>query len=320
MNPVANPVLPAQAGASKTSALPLAPRLVPAAVTIENLTISYRQHPAVHHLSCRFRVGSLTAIVGPNGAGKSSLLDALVGRVAPTTGHVELAVPGPAQVAYLPQQSQIDRSFPMRVSDVVMLGAWPSLGLFGGASDRVHKRAAAALAQVGLEGLGDRLVGELSVGQFQRVLFARVLLQDAPLVLLDEPFNAIDTRTTSDLLKLVHRWHEEGRTVVAVLHDLDQVRRHFPDSVLLARELIASGPTHQVLTEENLQRAREMAERWDDAAAWCHRDEAPTPRADPAIVVDIGHRHSHPHPHPHDHSHPDPHHGPHSDEPGSGGR
>ena len=288
-----------------------------AAVTVDNLTISYRQHPAVHHLSCSFRAGTLTAIVGPNGAGKSSLLDALVGRVKPSTGRVELAVPGRSRVAYLPQQNQIDRTFPLRVSDVVMLGAWPSLGLFGGATAAVRQRATAALQQVGLSGLDHRLVEELSVGQFQRVLFARVLLQDAPLILLDEPFNAIDSRTTADLLELVHRWHAEGRTVLAVLHDLDQVRAHFPQTLLLAREAIAFGPSREVLSDHNLLRAREMAERWDDAAAWCHRDEQADPavEATPKLAIDQhghahGHRHVHagePHPHPHRHgsdSHP----------------
>ncbi len=288
---------------AKSAASPLSARQQPAAVVIDNLTVSYRQHPAVHHLSCRFRVGSLTAIVGPNGAGKSSLLEALVGRVKPSTGKVELAVPGRSQVAYLPQQSQIDRTFPLRVSDVVMLGAWPSLGLFGGASAKVKNKAAAALAQVGLSGLEQRLVGELSVGQFQRVLFARVLLQDAPLILLDEPFNAIDSRTTADLLALVHRWHDEGRTVLAVLHDLDQVRAHFPDTLLLAREGIACGATSQVLCDENLRRARAMAELWDDAAAWCHRDEDGAMAGDPAVVVDIGHRHVHSHGKTHSHEH-----------------
>lgn len=244
------------------------------AVRVDNLTISYRQHPAVHHLSCRFAVGSLTAIVGPNGAGKSSLLDAMVGKVRPSSGHVHLAVPTRAQVAYLPQQSTIDRSFPLRVADVVMLGAWPALGLFGGASGAVRHRCEHALAQLGLGGFGQRLVGELSVGQFQRVLFARVLMQDAPLILLDEPFNAIDSRTTTDLLALVQHWHAEARTVIAVLHDLDQVRAHFPQTLLLARECLGHGPTPQVLTADKLLRARELAERWDDAAAWCHRDAA----------------------------------------------
>lgn len=296
--------------------LPTAPTAAPA-VWIDNLTVSYRQHPAVHHLSCRFAAGSLTAIVGPNGAGKSSLLDAMVGKVAPSTGQVRLGLPRPARIAYLPQQSGIDRSFPLRVSDVVMLGAWGTLGLFRGASAAVRRRAQAALAEVGLADLGQRLVGELSVGQFQRVLFARVLMQDSPLILLDEPFNAIDARTTGDLLALVHRWHREGRTVVAVLHDLEQVRAHFPSTLLLAREGLAHGPTAEVLSAPNLQRARELAEQWDDAAAWCHRSASAPPfdsglplagaehhhpsGATPHTGRGDGHWHGHTHVHPHAH-------------------
>lgn len=292
------------------SALPRTPASAPAAaaVWIDNLTVSYRQHPAVHHLSCRFAAGSLTAVVGPNGAGKSSLLDALVGKVAPSTGRVHLDLPGRTRIAYLPQQSGIDRSFPLRISDVVMLGAWGTLGLFGGASAAVQRRAQAALAEVGLAGFGQRLVGELSVGQFQRVLFARVLMQDAPLILLDEPFNAIDARTTGELLALVHRWHHEGRTVVAVLHDMDQVRAHFPSTLLLAREGLAHGPTAEVLSPSNLQRARELAEQWDDAAAWCHRDAA-APAFDSGLPAAAhAHHHGpgeHAHAHAHGHGHAD---------------
>ena len=284
------------------------------AVWCDNLTISYRQHPAVHHLSCRFATGSLTAIVGPNGAGKSSLLDALVGKVPPSTGRVQLGTPGKARIAYLPQQSQIDRSFPLRVDDVVMLGAWGTLGLFGGASAGVQRRGQQALAEVGLSGFGRRLIGELSVGQFQRVLFARVLMQDAPLILLDEPFNAIDARTTGELLGLVHRWHREGRTVLAVLHDLEQVRAHFPSTLLLAREGLAHGPTAQVLSPANLQRARVLAEQWDDAAAWCHRGDDSLPVDGVAVAAprhDHGaHGHArHPHAHGDDpvHGHTDGH-------------
>jgi len=116
-------------------------------------------------------------------------------------------------------------------------------------------------------------VGSLSSGQFQRVLFARLLMQDAELILLDEPFNAMDSRTTAALLDLIHQWQAEGRTVVAVLHDDAQVRAHFNHTVLLARELVAWGPTAQVLTEPNLQRARALAEAWDDEAEICHSDE-----------------------------------------------
>jgi zinc/manganese transport system ATP-binding protein len=242
---------------------------MPQAIRLENLTLSYRHHPAVHHLSCEFQPGSLTAIVGPNGAGKSSLLEALAGRLRPTTGALHMPRLGRAAVAYLPQQSRVDRSFPLRVLDLVMLGAWPRLGPFRGATAAQRQQAQQALETVRLVGLENRLIAELSAGQFQRVLFARLLLQDAPLILLDEPFAAIDGRTTADLMDLVERWHAEQRMVIAVLHDLSQVRSHFPSTLLLARERIAYGPTALVLSPDNLQRARRMAERWDEHAPWC---------------------------------------------------
>ena len=240
-----------------------------AAIRIDDLTVAYRGHPAVHHLSGAFEAGSLTAVVGPNGAGKSSLLAALIGRLRPTEGHIAIGAALHGRIAYLPQQAEIDRSFPIRVLDVVMLGHWATLGSWHRARIQHHKQAQAALDAVGLTGFERRAIGELSVGQFQRVLFARVLLQDAPVILLDEPFNAIDARTTADLLGVVRRWHGEARTVVAVLHDLEQVRTHFPRTLLLARELVAWADTAQALSAENLLRAREMAERWDDDAVWC---------------------------------------------------
>ena len=126
-----------------------------------------------------------------------------------------------------------------------------------------------AIEAVGLGGFERRPIDTLSVGQFQRVLFARLLLQDADLVLLDEPFAAIDAKTVADLMALIQRWRAEQRTVVCVLHDLDQVRRDFPNSLLLARELVDAGPTPRVLSAENLLRARAMAEAWDEHADAC---------------------------------------------------
>lgn len=248
--------------------------VAPPVIEVRDLTVSYRHHPAVHHVSCRFEPGSLTAVIGPNGAGKSSLLDALTGRVQPSTGHVLTGGLPRDGLAYLPQQSGIDRSFPLGVLDVVMLGAWPRIGWFRGASAAQRRSALLALAAVGLAGFEQRLISELSVGQFQRVLFARVLMQDAPVILLDEPFNAIDTRTTVDLMRLVQHWHAEGRTVIAVLHDLAQVREHFPLTLLLARECVAHGPTQEVLVPRHLMRAQQMAEQWDEHADWC---AAPAP-------------------------------------------
>ena len=111
-------------------------------------------------------------------------------------------------------------------------------------------------------------------GQFQRVLFARLLLQDCPVIILDEPFTAIDARTTADLLAVVLRWHAENRTIIAVLHNFDQVRSYFPKTLMIARESIGWGKTAEVLTAENLQLARQMSEAWDEAAAACRRSEA----------------------------------------------
>lgn len=241
------------------------------AVRVIDVTVTHQRHPAVHHLSGELAMGSLTAVIGPNGAGKSSLLDALAGRLPLSSGRIEIAPALAGRVAYLPQQSQIDRSFPIGVLDLVALGHWPRRGAFGAIDAPLRERAREALASVGLTGFEQRRIGELSVGQFQRVLFARVLLQDAQLILLDEPFNAIDARTSADLLTVVRRWHGEARTVVAVLHDMELVREHFPQALLLAREPVAWGPTAQVLRAENLFRARQMAERWDETAPVCEK-------------------------------------------------
>jgi zinc/manganese transport system ATP-binding protein len=237
------------------------------AVHVHDLTVAYRGHPAVHHLSGEIVAGTLTAVVGPNGAGKSTLMGALGGTIREFEGRIERDPT--LRVAYLPQASALDRGFPVRVHDVVAMGLWSRIGSFGGLRREDRTRIDDALAAVGLAGFGQRWLGELSAGQVQRVLFARVLVQDAGLILLDEPFNAIDARTTADLLALLHRWQREARTVVAVLHDLDQVREHFEQVLLLARERVAWGPTAEVLRAEHLFQARRMAEAWDDAAPRC---------------------------------------------------
>jgi zinc/manganese transport system ATP-binding protein len=208
----------------------------------------------------------MTAIVGPNGAGKSTLLKAFLGLAPHIEGRIECRA---RRVAYLPQQAEIDRSFPITVFDTVLLGRWGRFGGFGAAKPADLHDARHAIAAVGLGGFDHRPIDSLSVGQFQRVLFARLLLQDADLVLLDEPFAAIDAKTVADLMEVIRRWHAEKRTVVAVLHDLDQVRRDFPHSLLLARELVAAGPTSDVLSADNLRRARAMAEAWDEHAGAC---------------------------------------------------
>jgi zinc/manganese transport system ATP-binding protein len=243
------------------------------AISFHNLTLGYDRHPAVHHITGDVARGELLALVGPNGAGKSTLLKGIVGQIKPLSGSLSLDGLKLKEIAYLPQQIDIDRSFPITVFDAVAMGLWHEIGTWRGVDRDRTSAVREALRTLGLRDLGDRSVGALSGGQFQRVLFARLLLQDAAIILLDEPFRAVDTKTVDDLLHLIHRWHEEGRTVIAALHDLDQVRTHFPRTLLLAREVVAWGPTKQVLTPKNLATSRQLTEAWDEQADVCERGE-----------------------------------------------
>jgi zinc/manganese transport system ATP-binding protein len=143
-----------------------------------------------------------------------------------------------------------------------MFGAWPRTGAFRALDRNEHERAGRAIAAVGLSGYAGASIAGLSVGQWHRVMFARLIMQDAAVILLDEPFSAVDERTTADLMALVHAWHAEGRTVIAVLHDVEFIRRHFPDTVLVARELVSWGPTATALEPQHLEQARRMTDRW----------------------------------------------------------
>lgn len=240
-----------------------------AQIQFNDVTLGYDRHPAVHHLDGEIATGTLLAVVGPNGAGKSTLLRGIVGILKPLAGSIMLRDINSRNIAYLPQIAEIDRSFPISVFDFTGAGLWRSIGAFGGLGKNQRAKIVEALSTVGLNGFENRPIGTLSGGQMQRMLFARVLLQDADVIVLDEPFNAIDTRTSTDLLALVRRWHVEKRTVLAALHDMEMVRANFPDTLLLARGAVAWGPTTQVLTAENLAAARRMCEAFDDGAAAC---------------------------------------------------
>ena len=243
-----------------------------AALNFRDLTLGYDRHPAVHHLTGEVAAGALLAVIGPNGAGKSTLFRGLAGILKPLSGSIDLGGLDVRDIAYLPQSVDIDRSFPISVFDFVGTGLWRSIGFFGGMGKPAQGKITSALAAVGLNGFESRSIGTLSGGQTQRMLFARVLLQDARLIVLDEPFNAIDTKTSADLLALVKRWHGEGRTVLAALHDMELVRDHFPETLLLARGPVAWGPTAEVLNAENLMVALRMCEAFDDSAAACAED------------------------------------------------
>jgi zinc/manganese transport system ATP-binding protein len=268
------------------------------AIALHGLTLGYDRHPAVHHLDGTIQAGALLALVGPNGAGKSTLLKGIVGEVPCLDGRIDR--PGLAgAIAYLPQSAEIDRGFPLRVLDLVAMGLWRHIGPWRRAAP-YRDRLTEALAAVGLVGFEDRPIGTLSGGQFQRALFARLIVQDARVILLDEPFTGVDGRTSADLLRLIGAWHGQGRTIVAALHDLAQVRGHFPQTLLLAREPVAWGPTDRVLTPHNLARAQTLSEAWDEDAAICGRaGDGHTPSHAPSH----GHAHSHGPAHDHTHGH-----------------
>ena len=240
-----------------------------AALRFSDLTLGYDRHPAVHHLDGVVEAGSLTAVVGPNGAGKSTLFKGIVGVLKPSAGRIDRGGLAPEDIAYLPQAAEIDRSFPINVYDMVAMGLWRRSGAFGAVDCAARASIERAIAAVGLTGFEGRGIGTLSGGQMQRMLFARLLLQDARVIVLDEPFNAVDAKTSADLFDLVRRWHGEQRTVLTALHDVDFVRSHFPDTLLLAREPVAWGRTAAVLTSENLLAARRMCEAFDEHAAEC---------------------------------------------------
>ena len=247
-----------------------------AQIKFHNVTLGYDRHPAVHHLNGEVASGALVAVIGPNGAGKSTLFRGLAGILKPLSGSIDLGGLDIRDIAYLPQTADIDRSFPISVFDFVGTGLWRSTGFFGGMGKAARDKITQALAAVGLNGFENRSIGTLSGGQMQRMLFARVLLQDARLIVLDEPFNAIDAKTSADLLALVQALARRGphRAGGAARHGAGA--RPFPRNLLLARGPVAWGATAQVLTAENLMVAMRMCEAFDDSAAACAVDDVPS--------------------------------------------
>ncbi len=251
---------------------PLGPVLSSPLFTLHNLTISHQGHPAVHHLHGAFETGQFTAIVGPNGGGKSTLLNALAGVHTKFEGEIQLHKQ--PTLAYLPQLPALNLDFPCSVRDLVAMGLWRELSWLKRLAPQHLERVSTALARVGLSGFEERLISELSSGQLQRALFARLIVQNAQVLLLDEPFNAMDSTTQNDLVQLLEQWRAEKRTVIAVLHDHLLVHKHFEQTLLLARSAIAWGHTSTVLNATHLFKARQMAQAWDPHAPVCTQSSA----------------------------------------------
>jgi zinc/manganese transport system ATP-binding protein len=235
----------------------------------KNLTLGYNRHPAVHNLSATIADGELVALVGPNGAGKSTLMKAILGHMAPMEGSIEFNGINKTDIAYLPQANAVDRSFPITAVQFVATGLWHESGIARHIRKADAERVHQALARVGLEGFEKRTLNALSGGQFQRLLFARKLMQNARLVLLDEPFTGVDEQTIEDLIRLILSINTSGATVIAVIHNLSLVQRYFPKSMLLSRELIGYGDTQSVLSEANLMAASTIGFGDDVASVVC---------------------------------------------------
>lgn len=191
--------------------------------------------------------GSMTAIIGANGTGKSTLLKTLLKLQSPVSGQLSFTGGSTPRIAWLPQLAEMDRQFPATVYDVVCMGAWPARGLFSSLNRQNRLRVADAIERVGLSALSKQPIETLSGGQFQRMLFARLLVQDAPLVLLDEPFTGVDSQTSDFLMSLICQMHQAGQTVMAVLHDNERVNQHFPHVLLLTQDHFHWGDATVVL-------------------------------------------------------------------------
>ncbi|MDW3777699.1 ATP-binding cassette domain-containing protein [Kluyvera cryocrescens] len=217
-----------------------------AMIELDNLVAGYEGIAITPSLSGTIPKGSMTAIVGLNGCGKSTLLKTLAGFIPPVSGVVCWTPSRPA-IGWLAQRHSLESQFPLTVLDVVSQGAWPRVSLLRGLRGDVRERIHTALVRVGLATLAKAPIEALSGGQFQRMLFARVLVQRAPLVMLDEPFTGIDEATSHDLMAVIQEMHQQGQTVLAVLHDNQRVAEFFPETLLLTPNNACWGHTTDVL-------------------------------------------------------------------------
>ena len=227
-------------------------------ICIENLSVSYKETLALKDISLVLQGPTITGIIGPNGAGKSTLLKSMLG-IIPHEGHAFIddkeMKKSLKKVAYVEQKIHIDYNFPIKVKECVSLGLYPSIPLFHTLKAKHWQKVAEALEIVGLSDYADRQISQLSGGQFQRVLIARCLVQDADYILLDEPFVGIDSVSEEIIMNTLRELKKAGKTVLIVHHDLGKVVHYFDQVLLLNKELIAFGPTKETFTQANLKQA-----------------------------------------------------------------
>ncbi len=228
------------------------------AIEVTDMTVAYGEKPVLWDVDLEVRKGVLMAIVGPNGAGKTTLIRAVLGLVKPAAGqalvHGRPYADQRSLVAYVPQRGSVDWDFPTSVLDVVLMGRYGRIGWVRRPGKADREAAREALEQVGMSDLAGRQISQLSGGQQQRVFLARALVQHAEVYFMDEPFQGVDATTEKAIVELLRALREQGKTVVAVHHDLQTVPEYFDEVTLLNVRRIASGPVDEVFTEENLRR------------------------------------------------------------------
>ncbi|MFD1511537.1 metal ABC transporter ATP-binding protein [Lacimonas salitolerans] len=229
------------------------------ALHVEDLTVTYGATPALWDIDMDIPPGVMCAIVGPNGAGKSTLIKAALGLVRPVAGHVRFLGKPVArmrgEIGYVPQRHSVDWDFPTTARDVVEMGLYRRVGWLRRPGKAEHAKAVAALAEVGMQDYADRQISQLSGGQQQRVFIARALVQDAPILILDEPMAGVDASTEAVIIALLKKLRDQGKTVIVVHHDLTTVQSYFDWLVMLNVRIIAQGPVRDTYTAENLRAA-----------------------------------------------------------------
>ncbi|WP_312681746.1 metal ABC transporter ATP-binding protein [Lactococcus taiwanensis] len=227
-------------------------------IYINNLSVHYVNNMALSHINLQIRSGRITGIIGPNGAGKSSLLKAVL-NIIPHTGETFVDKKELKKllknIAYVEQKNNIDFTFPITVRECVALGTYSSLKLFQKLGKDEWSKVDEALEKVNLSDFKARQIGSLSGGQFQRVLIARCLVQEADYIFLDEPFVGIDSVSETIIMDILQHLKAQGKTILIVHHDLSKVRTYFDDLIILNKKLISAGAVAQVFTSENLKKA-----------------------------------------------------------------
>ncbi|WP_285298668.1 metal ABC transporter ATP-binding protein [Lactiplantibacillus plantarum] len=225
---------------------------------VQNLTVAYSDTPVFTDVAVNFNAGKITGIIGPNGAGKSTMIKAMLGLIKFQTGTVEYE--GRAlkqfqkQIAYVEQRKDLDLTFPINVFDVVLTGTYGKLGLFREPSKADRQRCQDSLEQLELADLAQRQISQLSGGQLQRVFVARALVQEADIIILDEPFVGIDLQSETAIMTILHQWRDAGKMIIVVHHDLNKVSRYFDDLVILNHGIVDYGPVDAVYTPANIER------------------------------------------------------------------